>query len=142
MLLPDVNVLVFARSEEAPEHSVCRDWLQDALNGSETVGLSELILSGVVRVLTNHRAVRRPERPDEALAYCAELLSAPSATALRPGPRHWRIFTAMCDAVGARANVVPDAYHAALALEHGATFVTNDRGFHRFPGLRVLSPMD
>jgi predicted nucleic acid-binding protein len=64
------------------------------------------------------------------------VLAGPGAVRVRPGSRHWGIFSRLCREVGARGNVVPDAFHAALAIEHGATWVTTDRGFARFPGLR------
>jgi toxin-antitoxin system PIN domain toxin len=75
------------------------------------------------------------------LAFCAAVLDAPSAVPVRPGVRHWPIFAGLCHDVGARGNLVPDAYLAALALEHGATWVTTDRGFARFPGLRWRTPL-
>jgi len=34
----------------------------------------------------------------------------------------------------------PDAAHAAVAIEHGALWVTLDRDFARFPGLRWAPP--
>jgi predicted nucleic acid-binding protein len=60
---------------------------------------------------------------------------------LTPGPRNWSIFAELCEKSGATGNVVPDAYHAALAIEHGCEFITTDRGFDRFPGLRWRHPL-
>jgi len=48
----------------------------------------------------------------------------------------------MCQVASATANQVPDAHHAALALENSATWVTNDRGYARYPNLRWRSPLD
>lgn len=140
MLLPDVNVVVYAIRQDSPDHAAYRAWLSDALTGDEPVGISELALSGVIRLITNHRVFRRPSTPREAVESCRALRSAPAAVPLRPGPRHWDVFASLCTGVGARANVVPDAYHAALAIESGATLVSTDRGFARFPGLRVRHP--
>ena len=92
--------------------------------------------------MTNHRVYVEPTPPELAVAFCEAVLAAPAAVPIRPGARHWAIFTDLCRNVGARGNTVPDAYLAALAIEHGATWVTTDRGFARFPGLRWRPPLE
>jgi len=142
MLLLDVNVCVYAIRSDSANHSAHRAWLEDRLVGDEPVGISELVLSGVIRLITNHRVFQRPSSTVQALEACRALRTAPAAVALRPGPRHWEIFDSLCTGVGAKGNAVADAYHAALAIENGATWVTTDRGFARFPGLRWQLPFD
>ncbi len=139
MLQVDVNVLIYAHRPESARHSETRDWLAGVLAGDEPVGVSELVLSGFLRIVTNHRVYLEPTPPAAALEFCDAVLAAPAAVAVRPGARHWSIFAGLCRAVGARGNVVSDAFHAALAIENGATWVTTDRGFARFPGLRWQS---
>jgi hypothetical protein len=87
--------------------------------------------------VTNHRVYREPTRPEAAVDIFQVVLEARPAVALLPGPRHWTIFGELCRSVGARANVVPDASLAALAIEHQATWVTVDQGFAHFPCIRV-----
>ena len=143
MLLLDVNVCVYAiREDSSPDHEAYRTWVESVLTGDEPVGLSELVLSGVIRLVTNHRVFRQPSSTVQALDACRTLRSAPAAIPLGPGPRHWDIFDSLCAEVGARANTVPDAYHAALAIENGATWITTDRAFAQFPGLRWREPFD
>ena len=142
MLLLDVNVCVYAIREDSVDHEAYRSWVGEVLTGDEPVGISELVLSGVIRLLTNHRVFRQPSTTIQALDACRALRSAPAAIPLRPGPRHWGIFDSLCAKVGAKANTVPDAYHAALAIENGATWITGDRSFARFPGLRWRLPFD
>jgi toxin-antitoxin system PIN domain toxin len=142
MLLLDVNVCVYAIRRDSVDHEAYRTWADGVLTGDEPVGISELVLSGVVRLLTNHRLFRQPNSTAQALDACRALRSAPAAIPLRPGPRHWDIFDSLCADVGAKANTVPDAYHAALAIENGATWITTDRAFARFPGLRWRGPFD
>jgi predicted nucleic acid-binding protein len=56
---------------------------------------------------------------------------------LRPGPGHWRIFRQLCRQGGVRGNLVADAAHAALAIEHGCEWVTADSDYAHFaPPLR------
>jgi len=141
MLLADVHVFVYARRRESERHEEYRQWLEDRLNGQEPFGVSELVLSSFLRIVTNHRIYREPTHPGKALDFCRTILDAPAVVALRPGPRHWGIFEDLCRSTHARANTVPDAYLAALAIEHAATWVTLDRGFARFAGLRVAPPL-
>ena len=141
MLLVDVNTLVYAHRPESPQATEHREWLESSLGGAEPFGVSELVLSSFLRIVTNHRIYREPTPPDQALAFCAAVLDAPSAVPVRPGPRHWRIFAGLCATVQARGNLIPDAYLAALAVEQGATWVTTDHGFARFAGLRWRTPL-
>lgn len=142
MLIPDVNILVYAIREDSADHESHATWLAAALTADEPVGISDLALSGVIRILTNHRVFREPSSTAQAFDACRTIRSAPSAVPLRPGPRHWSIFEALCADTAAKANAVPDAYHAALAIENGATWITRDRGFARFSGLRWRTPFD
>ena len=142
MLCPDVNVLLYSLRRDSPGHSTYADWLRRTMTGHEPVGVSELVLSAVVRLSTNHRIYREPNTTEEALKFCQALRTAPAAISLRPGARHWEIFGRLCRDANATANLVPDAYHAALAIENGATWVTNDRGYARFPLLQWRTPFD
>ena len=140
MLCPDVNVLLYAFRRDSAEHTRHADWLQRAMTGPEPVGVSDLVLSGVLRLATNHRVYRQPSATSEVLDFCHAVRSAPAAVPLRPGAKHWEIFADLCRAVSATANDVPEAYHAALAIENGATWITTDRGYARFPNLRWRAP--
>ena len=141
MLLLDVNVCVYAFVRESPGHEESKDWLEQALRGPEPVGLPEQVLASVLRLVTNHRIYKNPATPTEALSFCDELLDAPAAMRVRPGERHWGIFHGLVSQHGLRDNDIPDAYLAALALEQGATWVSADRGFARYEGLRLLNPL-
>jgi toxin-antitoxin system PIN domain toxin len=141
VIVPDVNVLLYAARDDTTDHEAYRRWLVDALHGPEAVGLSELVLSAVVRVLTNPRVFDPPMPLPDALAYVDALRAQPRAVALRPGERHWALFTELCRTGDARGNLVADAYHAALVVEAGGVLVTTDRDFARFPGLRWRHPL-
>lgn len=142
MILCDVNVLVNAHKQDAPDHAAYLRWLREALDGYEAFGVSELVLSSVVRIVTNRRILEPPSSLDVAQEFVQGVRSHPNALTVREGPRHWEIFTKLCKRVGATANLVPDAYFAALAIESGCEWITADRGFARFPGLRWRHPLD
>lgn len=141
MLIADVNVFVGAYRTVVPDHEGYRQWLEQRLVGPETFGVSELVLSAFLRLVTNHRIFAAPSPVADALDFCEAVRSAPSATIASPGDRHWEIFAGLCAATPARGNLVPDAYLAALAIENGATFATRDRGFSRFAGVRLTDPL-
>ena len=142
MQSPDVNVLVSAFREDADHHVLCRTWLVDACSGREQIGLSELVLSGVLRVLTHPRVFHPPTPSEAATAFVDALLAQPASVPLRPGSGHWRIFRGMAAKLHLTGNRVPDAYHAALAIEHGCEWVTLDRGFAAYSGLRLNNLLD
>lgn len=141
MLLLDVNVLVYAFRADSPRHAEFREWLRDQFNGREPVGLADVVLSGVLRVLTHPKVFVPPTPLDKALAFVDAVRATRNCVTIGPGPRHWEIFTRLCSSAGAKGNTVPDAYLAALAIEHGCEWITADRGFARFPGLRWRHPL-
>jgi uncharacterized protein len=142
VILPDVNVLIYAFREDAERHAEFRDWLRARVQAHEAFALSELVLSGMVRVLTHPKIFDPPTPPHRAIEYGDILRAQPNCVLVQPGPRHWEIFRELVSAAGARGNLVPDAYLAALAIEHGCEWVTTDRDFARFPGLRWRHPLD
>lgn len=141
MILLDVNVLVHAFHQASPDHATYRAWLEEVTAGDEPFGLSELVLSGFVRVATHRRIFDPPAPLAQALAFADILLTQPNAVVVAPGRRHWAIFRRLCVDAGARGNLVADAYLAALAIECGAEWITSDRDFARFPGLRWRHPI-
>lgn len=142
MILPDVNVLVGALRQDAPQHAELRAWVEDAVAAPEELGLTDAVLTGTLRVLTHPKVFVRPTPLATALEQLAALRAADGVVRAVPGPRHWELVERLCRAADARGNLVPDAAHAATAVELGALWVTLDRDFARFPGLRWASPLD
>ena len=140
MLLVDVNVLVYAFRDDAPDHERYAAWLEDLINADEAYGLSDLVLSGFLRVVTHPRIFAQPAPMDRALQFVEVIRGRPQCVPIAPGPRHWEIFTRLCRTTGVRGNLVPDAYLAALAIESGSEWITTDRDYARFPGLRWRMP--
>lgn len=136
MLSADVNILVNAHRRESPFHDAALEWLEGARRGDVPVALPDVVLAGFVRVVTNHRIFREPSPIDDALTFVDRLLASPPVLRMAPGPRHWSIFSGLCRTLDIRGGLVSDAYLAALAIEQGATLVTADRDFARFPGLQ------
>jgi toxin-antitoxin system PIN domain toxin len=142
MLLSDVNVLINAFRRRADDHKVCRRLVDDMVNGDAAYAVSDYVINGVVRVLRHPFLHEDPPTVDEILTFAGQVRNQPHAIVLEPGERHWQIFTRLCRQTQARSRLVPDAYLAALAIEHGCEFVTCDRDFARFEGLRWRSPLN
>jgi uncharacterized protein len=140
VVLLDVNVLVSAMREDAPRHAACRELVERLRSSPEPFGLSEVVLPGVLRVLTHPRVFVPPTPPDAAVDWVERLRATPNAVVLAPGERHWEIFAGLLRASGAAGNLVSDAWHAALAIEHGCEWVSDDSDFARFPELRWRRP--
>jgi len=117
-----------------------RIWLDQLVNGDESYGISDLVLSGHLRIVTNPRVFSPPSNIEAALDFAERLRHAPSCVVVTPGFRHWQIFSSLCRATSVKGNLVPDAYFAALAIESGSEWITTDGDYARFPYLRWRRP--
>lgn len=141
MKLCDVNVLIYAHREESLEHEAYADLIRRMAEGPSAFGLSEAVLSSFARIVTNPKVFRQPTPTELALDFCERLRGRPQAVVLRPGDRNWRIFQDLCRALPARGKLVADAWHAALAIEHGCEWLSTDADFARFPHLSWSHPL-
>jgi uncharacterized protein len=142
VILVDVNVLVYAFRRDAPDHQRYANWLQELIDSDTAFGMVDLVLSGFVRIVTHPSIFTPPSTIERALRFVDHIRSRPQCVSVAPGTRHWSIFTALCRETAATGNLVPDAYLAALAIESGCPWITADRSFARFPGLRWRHPFD
>lgn len=141
MNLLDANLLLYAYNRTSEHHERARDWLQDALAGSVPVAFCWSTILAFLRIATNPRAVSRPLQIAQARAIVDSWFAVPIATLVLPTERHWAVLGQLLTAGQATGPLVSDAHLAALAIEHGATLITNDRGFARFAGLRTEYPL-
>lgn len=141
MILPDINVLIYAHREDSPEHEKYAGWLRDLVAGPEPFALSSYTLAGFLRIVTNKRIFKPPTPRAVALEFCQQLVAQPLAVFLQPGSRHWSILSELIEESSVEGALVSDAFLAALALEHGAELVTTDIDFARFPRLRWRHPL-
>jgi toxin-antitoxin system PIN domain toxin len=140
MMVPDVNVLIGAFREDSIDHIRHQKWLQDLIDGPEPFGSIDHVLSSFIRIVTNRRIFADANLPSEALEFAESIRGAPNCVVIHSGPRHWEIFADLCLKTGARGDLVPDAYLAALAIESGSEWITMDGDYARFPGLRWRRP--
>lgn len=140
MTLADVNVLVNAFRTDVPHHMQCRAWLDRTIRGETRFGVSRLVLNATVRITTDRRIYVTPSTTVEAFAFCNDILRQPHCQIVVPGERHWSIFERLCIDTGTRGSRVTDAWYAALAIESGCEWITLDRDYARFPGLKWYAP--
>src|SRR5437667_11436643 len=140
MILPDVNVLIYAFRQDVPEIGLGRRWLNSVIDGEANFGISPLTLIAVVRVTTHLRSYRTPSTLDDAFGFCEDLLTQPHCQVVEPGERHWDIFKRLCIETETKGPMVTDAWFAALAIEWGCEWITLDRDYARFPGLKWWVP--
>lgn len=141
MILPDVNLLIYAHNALDPRHEAARRWWDERLAGPEGVGLAWVVLLGFIRLSTHPRVFHTPFGPVEALERVEEWLSLPHVAILQPEGSHFTTLNALLRQAGAAGNLTTDAHLAALAIDHNLILHTTDADFARFPGLKWMNPL-
>jgi toxin-antitoxin system PIN domain toxin len=141
MIVPDINLLVYAYNAEDPNHEGAKVWWEGLLNGTDPVGLSWVVMSGFLRLMTHPRVLENPMTVPRATEHVRSWLELPSVLTLEPGRRFSSLFLGFLDSSGAGGNLTTDAYLAALSIEHQAELHSNDSDFNRFKGLRWSNPL-
>jgi len=141
MIVPDINLLIYAYDVNAKKHTMAMSWWERCLAGTETVGLAWVAALGFLRIFTNPKVFANPMPVQTATAHVRSWLEHPQVQILHPGPRHADIFFAYLNQLGTAANLTTDAHLAALAQEYQAVLHTADTDFARFAGLRWINPL-
>lgn len=141
MRLIDANILVYAHVHSFPQHETARQWLDDCLNDTAPVGLPWPSLLGFVRLVTNPRVFEHPESTEKVWQQVNAWLDCAPAWIPVPTERHRNALSPLLALPGVKANLIPDAHLAALAIEHGLILCSTDGDFARFPGLRWENPL-
>ena len=129
---PDVNVLVFAHREGSERHEVCRNWLLQQIEDKSSLAISELVLAGFYRIVTNRKIFKPASSIEQALAFIEQLLQVKPVICIRPSVKSFDLYTQLLTKHQITGKMSADAYHAAIAIEHNLTWVTCDSDFSRF----------
>lgn len=141
MILPDVNILIYAFRSDTPQHEPYAAWLEGMAQRGSGLALCDAVVAGFLRVVTHPHVISPPTPMSQALLFTRWLFEVPGTNWLTPERSVWETFDRIAVAdPGVRGNLVPDAYLAALCLAHGATIATADRDFARFDGLHRIDP--
>lgn len=141
MILPDVNILIYAYDADSSRHAEARAWWEQTLSSPRDVGMAWAAMLGFIRIATHPKVAANPMRPAEATRRVKSWLAHPRVRILTPGENHARILFDLLDRIGTAGNLTTDGHLAALAIEYKAELASTDADFTRFPGLRWFNPL-
>jgi toxin-antitoxin system PIN domain toxin len=141
VIIPDINLLVYAHNGAASPHRVARTWWEDLMAKEQVIALPWMIVFGFIRVVTHPAVLEEPLRPVAATEIVESWLEQSNVQILEPGPRHLEIVRGFFETTGVGGNLTTDTHLAALAVEHQCELHSNDSDFGRFQGLRWHNPL-
>jgi toxin-antitoxin system PIN domain toxin len=141
VLIPDINILLYAYDSTSPRQERARAWWETTLQEPHTIGLPWATSIGFIRVITHRGIWARPLPPKDAIGIVRTWLDHPRVRIVTPGERHAEILFDLLLELGVAGNLTSDAHLAALAIEYQAELVSTDTDFARFPGLRWFNPL-
>ncbi len=141
MIIPDLNVLVYAYNADSLRHAAAKRWWEDAMNGQRPIGFVWATLLGFLRVMTQRRILERPMKTADAIRTVSDWMAQPGVQILTPGDGHARILFELIGEAGTAGNLTTDAHLAALAIEYQAEIASADTDFARFSRLRWFNPL-
>ncbi len=141
MIVPDLNLLVYAVNGQARHHTKAKTWWEKLMNGSQQIGLPWVVLLGFLRLTTSPRVFTSPISPGHAWDIIDEWLERPATSIVTPGSHHAAILKTLVLENGTAGNLTTDAHLAALCIEHNATLHTADNDFSRFSSLKWMNPL-
>ena len=135
MIVADINALVYAFRVGAKFHELARESLTTFRGRGELVVLTD-VASSFIRIVTDSRIATEPDTPPAAMAF-VDSLTVDGRFMREPRVSRWQEFKQLSKSMDIRGSLVPDALLATTCLDWNAVFLTADRDFLRFPGLRV-----
>lgn len=141
MILPDINLLVFALDRHSPHHAPSAAWWNTCLAAATPVCIPWLVILGVVRILGNPKIYQRPTPPDVLLGQIGKWLALPHIHLVDPATGHLETLRGLLKITGVAGSLSSDAHLAAIAIERNITLYSNDSDFGRFPGLSWINPL-
>ncbi len=142
MIIPDINLLVYAYNSDAPFHESSKEWFEACLSGRKQVGFAWVVMLGFVRIMSSNAVLTDPMEPLEAVEHVRSWLARPQTRIVIPGPQHLAILAEIMRESRASGRLTTDAHLAAIAIETQSELHSNDLDFARFSGLRWRNPLE
>lgn len=141
MIIPDINLLLYAYNADLPQHSAAKVWLEEVMSEGKMFAIPWVVICGFIRLSTMRGVFAKPLKMSESCSICDSWLSRSHVSILDPGPNHFSILQNLLVGANANGNLVTDAHIASLAIEYKAELHSNDNDFSRFPGLLWVNPL-
>ncbi len=141
MIIPDINLLIYAHNAASALHSPSKAWWSGLMQREDPVGLPWAVVFGFVRLVTHPAVLTAPLAPLDAWARVESWMAQTSVQVVEPGTRHLAIVHNLFQQTGVAAQLTTDTHLAAIAIEHQAVLHSNDSDFGRFPGLKWVNPL-
>ena len=140
MILPDVNVLLYAYDKSSQFNRVAARWLENILSNEE-VFFSWHTITGFLRIITHPSALANPTTVEKAVSIVDSWLQLENTHLVTLEKKGWPLFSSILVEGQATGNLVMDAYLAATAVSCGAQVASSDRDFLRFSNVAVTDPL-
>jgi len=141
VVVPDINLLVYAYNRAAPEHVRARLWWEELLSSDTPVAIPWVVTLGFIRLMSHPAVLQQPLSLSSCAGHVHEWFSCPNVRTVDPGRRHWSILVRLLSRLHAAGNLITDAHLAAIAMEYNAELHSNDADFVRFAGLNWVNPL-
>ena len=141
MIIPDINLLIYAHNAADPQHTLAKKWWESSINGSNPIGLPWIVMGGFIRLMTHPRVLENPMKTADATDCVRTWLDQASVIVLEPGKNFPIIFFNFLEDLGSAGNLTTDAHIAALAVEKQGEVHSCDLDFARFKGLNWTNPI-
>lgn len=141
MIIPDINLLIYAYNSSARNHATARGWWEGTVESNQEVGVPWVVAMGYVRIMSSPRVMPQPISAETAIKDVRSWFAVPNVNTVGPGPRHLDILSLLLREIGVGGSLTTDAHLAAIAIEHQAELYSNDADFSRFSGLNWINPL-
>lgn len=141
MIIPDVNLLLYAHNEDSSLYLKASTWWTNIISKEMSLGLPWIIIVAFIRLITSQSVLPHPTSSDQAIDIVNSWLELSNVQVIEPGRKHLNILREILKQGNATSRLTTDAHIAALAIEYSAEIHSNDLDFARFSGLKFHNPL-
>ena len=141
MIIPDLNILIYAYNSSATEHKKAKKWWEQQISSGILIGIPWVVLLGFIRILSGTKVVENPYRIDELFSIVDQWLSYPNVQLLEQSLESYQMLKELMTSLKLSGASTTDASIAALSFANKARIATNDTDFFRYKGLELFNPI-
>ena len=114
MIIPDLNLLLYAYFENYPQHAAAKQWWESIVNGKDIVGIVPPVAFGFVRLATNRKIYAPPISVEDALGNIESWFLRTNVQWLVSRPANLEIAFRLLRSEGVAGSLTTDAQNSAL----------------------------